>query len=193
MITLEPAARKGIRPIGSPSDGNADQGAHEPLSTLRGAGVDVDGRLVGRILAGMVLVSLAALVVVLFVAGVEKNAQIGGLRRHGVIVEVTVTRCTGLLGGSGSNAAGYVCSGTFTLDGRRYHDVIPGNKIRDPGTHVRAVTIASAPGLLSTVADVKSEHTSWRVFVLPSVLVVVLGVLVGCHREASAHPQDVTT
>jgi len=150
----------------------------EPLSTLRGAGVEVDGRLVVRILTGVVLVSLAALVVVLFVAGVEKNAQIGGLRRHGVVVEVTVTRCTGLLGGSGSNAAGYVCSGTFTLDGRRYHDVIPGNTIRDPGTHVRAVTIASAPGLLSTVSDVKTEHASWRVFVLPSALLVALGALV---------------
>jgi hypothetical protein len=187
MITLEPAARKGsARPNYEAASAPA-AGAREPVSTLRGAGVEVDGRLVGRILAGILLVSLAVMVAVMFVAGAQKNAQIDGLRQHGVAVEVTVTRCMGLLGGSGSNAAGYVCSGTFTLDGRRFHGTIPGNTIRDPGTQVRAVTIASDPGLLSTVSGVKTEHASWRVFVLPSALLVVLALLVGAFVLRRRH------
>ena len=70
-------------------------------------------------------------------------------------------RCLGVLGGSGSNAAGYSCRGTFVLDGQRYSDTIPGDTLLAPGTTVRLVTVESDPGLIATIQQVESDHTSW--------------------------------
>jgi hypothetical protein len=163
------------------------------LTTLRGAGVDIDVRKAGRVIVGICLVALAVLVVLLFVAGVHKNAQINRLRQHGVPVTVTVSGCLGLLGGSGSNPAGYACQGTFTLDGHRYSESIPGNALRSPGTKVRAVAVSGAPPLLSTVHAVATDRASASVFVVPSILLVTLVVLVGAlvfrrRRMRSATP-----
>jgi biotin operon repressor len=149
------------------------------LTTLRGAGVDIDVRKAGRVIVGLCLLALAVLVVVLFVAGVHKNAQINRLRQHGVPVTVTVSGCLGLLGGSGSNPAGYACQGTFTLDGHRYRESIPGNALRPPGTKVRAVAVSGDPPLLSTAHAVATDRASAGVFVVPSILLVILVVLVG--------------
>jgi hypothetical protein len=140
--------------------------------------VDVDVRRVGRVVVGVCLVAVAVVAVVLFVAGAHKNSQINLLRRHGVPVEATVSRCLGLLGGSGSNAAGYTCKGTFTIDGHRYNEVIPGNTLYPPGARIRAVAVPGNPPLLSTTRAVESEQASWRVFILPTVLLAVLVLLV---------------
>jgi hypothetical protein len=163
------------------------------VTTLRGAGVDIDVRKAGRVIVGICLVALAVLVVVLFVAGVQKNAQINRLRQHGVPVTVTVSGCLGLLGGSGSNSAGYACQGTFTLDGHRYSESIPGNALRPPGTKVRAVAVSGAPPLLSTAHAVATDRASAGVFVVPSILLLTLVVLVGAlvfrrRRMRSATP-----
>jgi len=163
------------------SDGStADEGGPTdvPLSTLRGSGVDVDSRHVVRAAIGLCLVALAVVVVVLFLAGVNKNAQINRLRQHGVPVAVTVTTCLGQLGGSGSNAAGYQCRGSFAIDGRRYNEIIPGTTLLPLGTTVRGVIDPSDPALISPVGAVDSERASWRVFLLPIVLAVALALLV---------------
>jgi hypothetical protein len=146
--------------------------------TLRGAGVGADVRVVGRVVVGVVVGSLAVVAVVLFVAGADKNAQITNLRQHGVPVEVRVTTCRGLLGGSGSNAAGYACRGSLTVDGRRYVEAIPGSTLHASGTTVRAVAARGDPALLSTFGILANEHASWRVFILPSVLLAFLVLLV---------------
>jgi hypothetical protein len=161
------------------------------ISTLRGAGVDVDIRRAGRVAVIVCLVALAVSVVVLFTAGVQKNAQINRLRQHGVPVEVTVSGCLGLLGGSGSNAAGYSCRGSFTLDGRRYSDAIPGNTFYRPQQSVRAITDPDNPALLSTAAIVAGERASWTVFALPGTLLVVLALLVAVvlRRRRSRSPK----
>jgi hypothetical protein len=149
----------------------------EPVTTLRGAHVEVDSRRVARGLIGASVLALAAVTVVLFAAGVHKNAQITSLRRHGVPIDVTVIKCLGVLGGSGSNAAGYSCRGTFVLNGKRYTHTIPGDTLLAPGTIVRLVTVESDPGLIATVNQVESDRTSRGVFILPTVLVVVLAAL----------------
>jgi hypothetical protein len=154
-----------------------DRGPDDPIMTLRGAGVDADARRVGLTLSALSAVALAVLAVIFAVAGAQRNHQIDQLRQHGVDVQVTVTTCQGLLGGSGSNSAGEACHGTFTLDGRRYTDAIPGDKLV-LGASVRGVTLRSDPGLLSTVTIVNSEHSSGNVFILPAVL-LVLAILVG--------------
>lgn len=158
------------------SDPRSDAGGG-PVATLRGAQVEIDPGKVARVATAACLVALAGLIAGLIAAGVNKNAEIAALRDHGVPVEVTVTRCLGLLGGSGSNDAGYACRGSFELDGRRYTQAIPGGVYEPPGTQVRAVVSSADPGLLATAHDLAAEEPSWSVFALPLALTVVLAVL----------------
>jgi hypothetical protein len=158
--------------------GAGDRQSDDPVGTLRGAGVAVDVRRAGRVVAGILVVGLAVLVVVLFVAGARKNAQIGELRDHGVPVDMTVSGCIGLLGGSGSNGAGYSCHGTFTLGGHRYDDPIPGNTPHSPGDKVAGISVASDPALFTTPKTLRSQHASSGVYLVPAILTAVLALLV---------------
>jgi hypothetical protein len=149
-----------------------------PLSALRGAGVSVDVHRVGRVAIALCVATLAIVAVVLFVAGAKKNAQINELRTDGVTVKVTVTGCVGLLGGSGSNAAGYACRGTYTFRGHRYDEAIPGNVNLIPHSTLPVVIARGEPGLVSTVEAVRADHTSWRVFIVPAVLALLVVVAI---------------
>jgi hypothetical protein len=163
----------------------------EPVTILRGAHVDVDGRRVARGLITAFVVALAAVTIVLFAAAIHKNSQITSLRRHGVPIEVTVLRCSATLGGSGSNGGGYRCAGTFVLDGKRYRHTIPGDTLLAPGTTVRMITVKSDPGLITTVHQ--SEHTSWGPLILPTVLLVVLATLVAIIAVRSRRRREKET
>jgi len=156
---------------------------------LRGASVGtLDSRRVGRAVAALCMVGLVVTAVVLAVAGADKNAQITRLRDHGVSVQVTVTGCLGLLGGSGSNPAGYECRGAYRAEGRRYVEDIPGTGLRRPGSTLRAVIDPDDPALLSTPAILATEHASWRVYVVPGalLLVVIAGGAVALWRARRA-------
>jgi len=155
--------------------------------------VDVDVRRVRHVIVSLCLMSLAATVIVLFVAGIQKNAQITRLQQDGIVVKVTVSGCAGLMGGSGSNLAGYDCTGMFTLTGHRYSDVIPGSALYSPGTALPGIVAPEDPTLLSTPRAMAMQHASWKVFLLPTVLLLILGLLLGATilkrrsaREASA-------
>jgi hypothetical protein len=163
----------------TPAPKDAPDDSDRPLTTLRGASVDVDPRLAARVAVVVLVAALAAVAISLSVAGFDKNAEIRALRQQGTPVEVTVTHCIALLGGSGSNGVGDSCLGTFVLDGKRYGSTIPGNALWAPGSTLRLITIRSNPGLLATSHQVASEHDSWRLFILPAVLVVALIALVG--------------
>jgi hypothetical protein len=166
-----PSASAGVPPAAGTSTGGGER-----VAPLRGAGVTVTARRAGLGLLAAVLVGVAVLAVVLFVAGARKNAQIDELHHHGVPVEMTVTTCIGLLGGSGSNGAGYACHGTFALGGTTYDDPIPGSAILAPGSKIAGVTVASDPALFTTAALLPTQHTSASVYVAPVVLTVVLVV-----------------
>lgn len=149
--------------------------AEQRIGRLRGAGVEnVDARRLGWAAAGVAMVVLAVLVVVLFLAGARKNAQIASLRQDGVPVVATVTTCEGQLGGSGTNAAGYTCRGRYQLDGRTYVETLPGTTRLDPGTRIRAVAVPGDPGLVSPAGTVAAERPSATVYVLPSALLALL-------------------
>lgn len=148
-----------------------------PVSTLRGASVSVDGRRVAQVLVGLVLATLAVLGTLFVVAGINKNQQINELKDHGVPVTFVVSKCLGLLGGSGSNGAGYACQGSYTIDGRRIFEDLPGTSLYAPGDHVNAISVHSDPSLLSTPAILNSERASSSVFILPAVLLGLCGLL----------------
>ncbi len=141
---------------------------------LRGARVEVDTRQVTRIIVALIALTLAVLSVTFFVSGVHRNADVSNLQQHGVTVSVTVTTCTGDLGGSGSNAADYRCVGSFILNGQRFHDTIPGHADRATGSRATFITAKNNPGLLATPLEVRSEDASWSVFILPVIFLVVL-------------------
>jgi len=157
-------------------DGNPD----DRSSALRGAGVaQVDTRRVVRALAAAGVIAVVVVAAALVVAGTRRNTEITDLRQHGVRVTVTMSGCLGLLGGSGSNQAGYSCSGTFSLGGHRYHEAIPGDVLYPPGTSVAAVAVPGDPGLVTTTRVLATEHPSAGVYVLPAVLLALLAAAVG--------------
>jgi hypothetical protein len=118
------------------------------------------------------------LTVVFTVVGAHKNQQIDELQQHGIPVTFTVTTCVGLLGGSGSNGAGFACRGTYRLGGHRYEAQLPGYKGYAPGATVRVIAVPSDPTLMSTAEMVRSDHTSWNVFILPAVFFALSLLLV---------------
>ena len=181
MIAPGPADRRGPEPgdtgRGTGRGTGDNDGPDGPLMSLRGAGVDVDFRRAGRVAVAVLLLVMAAAAAVLFVAGAQKNAQITRLHDHGVGVEVTVTRCIGLMGGSGSNLAGYQCRGTFTINGHRYDESLPGSTPTLSGATFRGVADPSDPALISTRGAVAAEHASWRVFVLPVAVLLVMALI----------------
>jgi hypothetical protein len=164
----------------------------ETLTNLRGSSVGkVDARRVGHVLLAASLVTLAVLVVVFSLAGAHRNDQISKLRNHGVHVDMTVTGCALLIGGTGSTPAGHACRGAFTLDGHRYTEPIPGSAQYDRGQSLRILVVPGDPALLAPAHVVAHEHSSWTVFVLPAILFVVLllavvGLLVVRRRKGSA-------
>jgi hypothetical protein len=157
---------------------------------LRGAGVQIDARRAARLLVGITLATLAVLVVVFTIIGIDKNRQIDQLHDQGVPVTFTITGCQGLLGGSGTNVAGYACHGTYVLRGHRYGAQLPGTALHPPGSTVAALAVPGDPALVSPVSVVDSEHSSASVYVLPGILLVVLaGILVLLALRRRRTPQ----
>jgi hypothetical protein len=180
----------GSRSLGGRRGGDRVTGPDAPLTNLRGARVEVDPRRARRLIVGVLLVALAVVAIVLLVAGLKKNNQESTLRHHGVPVSVTVTSCTGLLGGSGSNLAGYACKGTYTFDGHDYDQSIPGTGLLHSGQVVQGVIVSSDPALLSTPAAVAGQGASDNVFIAPVTLflafLIVLVVAVLSYRRGLA-------
>jgi uncharacterized protein len=152
------------------------EGSDERVAYIRGgAGLAVDPRKAIRVLVGLLLVVLAVLVVVLGIQATHQNSRMSRLQQHGVPVDAVVTGCVGLASGTGATEAGFICRGTFSVDGRRYNEVIEGTQNLYPtGAVVHAITVPGDPALLSTAHAVATAHASWRAFITPGILLVVL-------------------
>lgn len=183
MIASEPTPPPGRVPDGTgpPPTAPSPDG---PVTTLRGASVDVDPRRAAQLVVGACLVGLTVVGVVLLVSGIQKNAHTASLHDHGVPVPVTVSGCLGLLGGSGSNAAGYACTGTYTYDGHHYQQAIPGDTLLHAGTVIHGVIVPSDPRLLSTPAAVDAQRASWRVYIAPAILFGIVVAVSGAFLLA---------
>jgi hypothetical protein len=164
---------------GGPSQPDrSDRPVDGPLPNYRGGTVDVDRRRAGQVVIGVCLVALVVTGVVLLVAAINNNRQINSLRNHGVPVTVAVTNCLGLMGGTGQQAAGYSCSGTYSLDGVSYHQTIPGTAFHAPGSTIQGVAVPGDPKLLTTPGQLARQHASWTAFIIPALLLLAAAVLV---------------
>lgn len=125
-----------------------------------------------------VLALFAVIIVVTFISATNDNARIDRLKSHGVSVVVTVTSCVGNIGGSGSNAAGYTCHGSYRVDGVRYEEIIGSKTTQSPaGTEVRAVADPNRPSTVELASAVARSTSSSAVYVVPSILALVFVVL----------------
>jgi hypothetical protein len=176
MVTAVTSERPPMSEATSAQERAASQA---PVTTLRGADVGpVDARRVGQVVIGLCLALVASLAVALFLSGLHKNVQISSLHQHGVIVQVRVTKCVGLIGGSGSNTTGNSCRGTLVVGGHRYNEAIPGTAFLSVGQTIRVVTVPGDPALLAPVHTVARERTSWSVYIVPAILVLALLLLI---------------
>lgn len=175
--------------VETPGHGVDGQVPDQPVTTLRGASVDVDIRRTGRGVAWVCAALLVAIGVVLLVSGLHTNDQINRLHDDGVPVSVTVSGCIGLMGGTGAQVAGYSCNGSYTLDGTKYLQTIPGMTFHEPGSTIGGIAVPGDPKLLSTPDQVARQHASWRVLLVPVLLfavavVTVVALLRGRRRRA---------
>jgi hypothetical protein len=161
---------------GAASD-NGSPPSRQNVTGLRGAPVEFDARRAKRIVTAVVTVGLAVLVITLFATGARQNSQISSLKQHGVLVSVKVVTCVGELGGSGSNVSSYNCSGTFDLAGNSYDVTVPGSSFRTIGSSVQLIAATNDPRLVATRGTLRNEHTSAKVFILPTVLLVVFAAM----------------
>jgi len=164
---------------------------------IRGGGGIVDPRRLFRVAVGSAIVALAVLVVVLTGEAVHKNSRIDSLRHRGVPVDVTVTSCFGILSGTGITVTTFQCSGSFELAGRSYNAVIGGSDANHAaGDVVKAIADPKHPTSVSTASSLVNAHSSWRRFVSPAVLFVLMilliaGALWWSRRDSAQRPHDV--
>jgi hypothetical protein len=162
----------GVEQTGAPVPGN---GADSPqrVGALRGAGVEVDVGRLGYVAAVLGLGAVMVVVGVLLVAGIKKNAQISSLKAHGVPMELTVTKCLALVGGTGQTPAGFECTGTYDYRGHHYSEGVPGSANLPVGSTVHGTVASDDPALFSTPQTVASEHSTVARVLLPALLLAV--------------------
>ena len=148
------------------------------VSSLRGPEAQRIGGRFWFVACVLVAIVIAVFIVVSFIAAVNDNARMVRLKTQGVSVVVTVTSCTGHIGGSGSNAAGYTCYGTYRVHGVRYQEII-GSKTTTSatGTTVRGIADPSHPSTVELASAVAASSPSDSAFVVPSILAALFVAL----------------
>jgi hypothetical protein len=140
-----------------------------------GSSVRIDGRRLAALLKLLALLILAALTVIFTLIGIHHNSRATSLKKRGVPVAVTVTGCVALASGTGITQAGFNCKGTYTLAGKQYHEPIGGNaELLPVGQKLAGVAVRDQPAVLYTASSVAKMHSTWTVYVIPGVLLVVL-------------------
>jgi hypothetical protein len=155
--------------------------------TLRGPDArSISGRF-WFVIGALALCVFALIIVVSFISATNDIARIERLKDHGVSVVVTVTSCVGNIGGSGSNAAGYTCRGSYRVHGVRYQEVI-GSKttLSSAGTQLRGIADPARPSTIELASSVAKSSSSLSAYVVPSLLTlfVVLGFALFRRRRS---------
>jgi len=139
--------------------------------------------------ATVLLVVFAIIVVVTFISAFNDNARVDRMKNHGIPVTVTVTSCVGNIGGSGSNASGYTCRGSYRVNGVRYVEVIGSKSTQsNPGTEVQGVVDPSRRSTVELTSAVRASSSSPSVYFVPVLLAVffVIGSVALRRRHRSS-------
>ena len=154
------------------------------VASLRGATANGVGRRTKLAFASLGLAVLLVVLVVSFLSVANDHARTERLKEHGVGVGVTVTNCTGNIGGSGSNGAGFTCRGTYALGGERFHERIGAKTtFSAPGTVLRGVVDPSHHGTVVLASAVKASSTSsWAYATLAILSLIYLSLVVAFVR-----------
>jgi hypothetical protein len=163
---------------GTVTEGNLTNIVDTTRPSLRGPDArSINGRF-WFVTGALLLVIFALIIVVSFISATNDNARIDRLKNHGVSVAVTVTSCVGNIGGSGSNAAGYTCRGSYRVNGVRYLEII-GSKttLSITGTKERAVVDPARPSTIELASAVQTSSSSSSVYLVPSLLALSFVVL----------------
>lgn len=125
-------------------------------SYIRGApAATVDPRRVRRVLAYIVVLALAGSAIVLGLVSASNDSNASRLKHRGVPVQATVTRCLGVSSGIGMGVEYYSCSGSYTLNGQSFVEVIHGSRADlAPGTVVAALAVPGDPASLALPGSV---------------------------------------
>jgi len=147
-------------------------------SALRGPAVARVGRGFWLVTSAVLLLVGAAVLLVSVISTVNDNARLSRLKSHGIPVTVTVTGCFGNLGGSGSNAAGFTCHGSYALKGVRYQELIGSmTTLTRVGTTVRGVVDPSHHDVVVLARAVRTSSTSSGSYVVEGLLAVLIVLL----------------
>jgi hypothetical protein len=153
---------------------------------LRGAEAVAVGTRV-RFVAGVIgLIVVAAVLVVSFLSVSNDHARIERMKAHGIAVSVTVSNCTGNIGGSGSNGAGFTCRGSYAVGTTTFHERI-GSKttFSAPGTAVEGVVDPSHHGTVVLASAVRASKASYWGYAPLTLLTLVFVALVYLFVRAS--------
>ena len=167
-----------------------------PGGYIRGGEGVVDTRRLFQVLLALAIATLAAFVVVLAIAAAHQNSRTHTLQRRGVPVDVTVTSCLGILSGTGITVTSFQCTGSFELAGRSYNAVIAGSSANHAaGDVVKAIADPKHPTSVATPSSLANVHSSWRAFIAPAVLFLVLVLLIAAtvwwsRRRAAQRRRD---
>jgi hypothetical protein len=153
--------------------------SHERIASLRGAQAASVGRRFWLRAATVGLVLFAIAIALSFASTLNDHARLDRMKSHGVPVSVTISNCVGNMGGSGSNVAGYVCRGTYALEGVKYNEIVSSmTTFASPGARVQAIADPSQHGYVALASAIKNASSSSAAFAVLIILVVVFVVLV---------------
>ena len=156
---------------------NSALGPHETVA-LRGPHAQRIDRRFWSIAGAVFLTVFAVAIIVSFISAMNDNARVDRMKNHGVSVVVTVTSCVGNLGGSGSNAAGYTCRGSYRVHGVRYQEVIASKStLSATGTRLAGVADPSRLSTVELASAVAASAASDSVYVVPSLLALLCVIL----------------
>jgi hypothetical protein len=169
------------------------------VASLRGATAVSVGRTLWLWVGSVCLVLFAVAIVVSFLSATNDNARINRMRNHGIAVNVTVDICIGNIGGSGSNAAGYTCHGTYRVGGHTFTEVI-GSKtsLSVGGVVVQGIVDPSHHSTLELASAIRTSVASPTRYVAPGLLgvaliVLLLALLRLARRSPSPRPKPTAT
>ena len=146
----------------------------EEPSGLRAVTATSGGKTVGAVCLLLGLLLLAGLSIGLLLGAASENSRAQRFSTQGIAADARVESCLGQLGGSGTNAAGYACTVSYSVDGVAHRAIIGGLTTFVPtGKHLSAVVDPQDSGVIFTTGAARAMHASSSRYVVPVLLLVL--------------------